>query len=650
MRILLRLGVVLLSLASMNAAASSAVTYPNGAGGGDPHWKAPVSNFAALPASGNTIGDTRTELSFFGQYVWNGSSWQSPSGAFSVASSNGFAGSFSAGVLTISSTVNGMAKGNGTALSTGVAGTDYSAGTAALATGILKNTTTTGALSIAASGTDYQAPIPNSTAGANQFCTGFTAPSTFTYAQPGFSNLSGSATAAQMLALASGDFYVGNGSNQPAAVAMSGDATLANTGAVTIASNAVTNAKAAQMAANTIKGNNTGSTANAADLTIAQVVTMITTSLNALYCQLAGCTMTGAIITPNGTAAAVALAVGATGTGLFAPSAGILGFSSSGTERARMDASGHTTWGSTTSGSAQLNIQNTVDSTIGGLRLTCFAASSNCNWDAWSQDSGNLDFNNNNQGVRYVMGVGGGFGISTTGTAAQAALEIEGTSTNTLISSISLIAGNVQNYLASITNSNTTAGNLSALVFGTDSSKWDSGIIGVHSTHGASYAGYISFYTSTAGLAAEAFRLLANGTSKFFGALDMGTNQIHNVVDPSSAQDAATQNYVLSKVGSAGAPVIQVKSTNYTALITDNEIWAEASIVITIPDCTGLANNWSWYILNDTSDGSITNILLSGSNVFAASAGGGATYQLSEPGAWVKMTCITTSGTVRVYQ
>lgn len=44
---------------------------------------------------------------------------------------------------------------------------------------------------------------------------------------------------------------------------------------ISVATNAITNALAAQMAANTIKGNNTGSTANAVDMTVAQTKTLL---------------------------------------------------------------------------------------------------------------------------------------------------------------------------------------------------------------------------------------------------------------------------------------------------------------------------------------------------------------------------------------
>ncbi len=56
-------------------------------------------------------------------------------------------------------------------------------------------------------------------------------------------------------------------------ITLTGDVTGSGSGSftATVAANAITNAKAAQMAAATIKGNNTGATANPADLTAAQV-------------------------------------------------------------------------------------------------------------------------------------------------------------------------------------------------------------------------------------------------------------------------------------------------------------------------------------------------------------------------------------------
>ncbi len=76
-------------------------------------------------------------------------------------------------------------------------------------------------------------------------------------------------------ALASSHIFVGNSLGVATDVAMSGDTTVNATGAVTVGANKISNSKLAQMAANSIKGNNTGGAANAADLTTAQVNTLL---------------------------------------------------------------------------------------------------------------------------------------------------------------------------------------------------------------------------------------------------------------------------------------------------------------------------------------------------------------------------------------
>lgn len=79
-----------------------------------------------------------------------------------------------------------------------------------------------------------------------------------------FSTLS---AAVSLPALATGKIYIGDNDNLPAAQTMSGDASISQSGSLTIGSNAVTNAKFRQSAALSVVANATNATANVSDLT-----------------------------------------------------------------------------------------------------------------------------------------------------------------------------------------------------------------------------------------------------------------------------------------------------------------------------------------------------------------------------------------------
>lgn len=110
---------------------------------------------------------------------YNGSTWINDADAtaggagvgtvttVSVVSANGFTGSVatasSTPAITIATSITGLLKGNGTAVSAATAGTDYQS--AQSVTGIVKSSGTTRSAAIA--GTDYQAPITLTTTGSS---------------------------------------------------------------------------------------------------------------------------------------------------------------------------------------------------------------------------------------------------------------------------------------------------------------------------------------------------------------------------------------------------------------------------------------------------------------------------------------------------
>lgn len=204
---------------------------------------------------------------------------------------------------------------------------------------------------------------------------------------------------------------------------LTGDVTSSGN-AATIAANAVTNAKAAQMAAHTYKGNNTGSTANSLDLT----ATQLTAELNAVVGDSGSGGTKGLVPAPGSGDAAAGKFLKADGT--FAVPAG--GGSGTVTSVAMTVPSFLSISGSpiTTSGTLALTLSGTaLPVANGGTAVTSVttapAATSFAGWDA----NKNLSANNHLQGYTTTAKAGG----TTTLTVGSTRLQFfTGTSVQTV--------------------------------------------------------------------------------------------------------------------------------------------------------------------------------------------------------------------------
>lgn len=246
------------------------------------------------------------------------------SAALTLATVNTNVGSFGSSTAIPSLTVN--AKGLVTAASTSavVAPAGTLTGTTLASNVVTSSLTSVGTIGtgvwqgtkvgLAYGGTNADL---SATGGTSQVLKQATTGAAVTVGQLAFTDISGSVAAGQMPAL-------------------TGDVTTsAGAVATTIAANVVSNAKLAQMAASTIKGNNTGGTANALDLTVAQSQTLLvvpfldgwvlntptilgmgTVTNNAQYSRRVGDTLEvwGAFTTGTTTAVTASITVGYNGS------------------------------------------------------------------------------------------------------------------------------------------------------------------------------------------------------------------------------------------------------------------------------------------------------------------------------------------------
>jgi len=209
----------------------------------------------------------------------------------SVVSANGFAGTVatatSTPAITLTTTISGMIKGSSSALVAATSGTDYSAGTSALATGILKSTTTTGALSIAVAG-DFPTLNQNTTGSA----------ATLTTSRNIYGNaFNGSADLNQVIASTYGG--TGNGFTKfTGPTTTEKTFTLPNASAVILTDNALVTVAQGGSGVGTITGliKGNGTSPFSAAVANTDYVDTTYTGFDSRYVKLAGSTMTGLLI------------------------------------------------------------------------------------------------------------------------------------------------------------------------------------------------------------------------------------------------------------------------------------------------------------------------------------------------------------------
>lgn len=192
---------------------------------------------------------------------------------------------------------------------------------------------------------------------------------------------------------------------------------------------------------------------------------------------------------------------------------------------------------SPTINSGALNIKSISDTLNEGVNLEGSGAGANRIWYLSPQANGDLYLYNPNQNYTALVAVHNGF-LGTGPRMPSLAWQVTNADNNTNI----LTPGSAT--VMGICNSGTTNGNFGSYLFLNSNTELTSYMAGVCSDHTVGAAtGYTSFVTAASGVLSEVFRMTSSGNKSFL-TLDMNSTKITSVQDPSSAQDAATKNYV----------------------------------------------------------------------------------------------------------
>ena len=88
-------------------------------------------------------------------------------------------------------------------------------------------------------------------------------------------------------------------------------------------------------------------------------------------------------------------------------------------------------------------------------------------------------------------------------------------------------------------------------------------------------------------------KLEVNGTGKFGGQLDMSTNKITNVVDPTAAQDAATKNYVDTSTANSNYVAVAGDTMTGALILNANPTVALGAATKQYVDDNSTGQNWA---------------------------------------------------------